>query len=350
VKVFVYEFSCAADLQQYPMARLLRAEGAAMLSAIIKDFAQLAEVEVLCLLAERVRQAPEGRRIAAQCANPGFSCHDGEEKKAIAELARAANFSLIIAPESQHILLERCRWVEDAGGRLLGPSSAAVELAADKLRLAKHLSRRNVPTPRTRLLLEHETFEDLHFPVVLKPRHGAGSQECYLVSNSAQLQKDHELRGLARPGSPDVLVQSYVSGRPASVSFLVSPYDSRALLPADQELSADGRFRYLGGRIPLEKELGIRATELARRAIQQLPGLLGYVGVDLVLGKPSDGSQDYVIEINPRLTTSYIGLRALTEGNLAEAILCAATGEEIPNVRWMSASVRFSADGIVELK
>ena len=60
-----------------------------------------------------------------------------------------------------------------------------------------------------------------------------------------------------------------------------------------------------------------------------MPGLLGYVGVDLVLGDAADGSRDYAIEINPRLTTSYVGLRALADFNIAEAMLRAANGPRL---------------------
>ena len=75
-------------------------------------------------------------------------------------------------------------------------------------------------------------------------------------------------------------------------------------------MSDDGRFVYLGGSLPLPHALASRATRLAQQAVAALPDPLGYVGVDLVLGADADGADDYVIEINPRLTTSYIGLRA----------------------------------------
>jgi hypothetical protein len=50
--------------------------------------------------------------------------------------------------------------------------------------------------------------------------------------------------------------------------------------------------------------------------------------VDLVLGDAADGSRDFAIEINPRLTTSYLGLRALARGSLAAALLRAVRGDE----------------------
>jgi predicted ATP-grasp superfamily ATP-dependent carboligase len=115
------------------------------------------------------------------------------------------------------------------------------------------------------------------------------------------------------------------------------------LPPCRQLLSDDGRFHYLGGECPLSDNLAARAQRLAARAVGMVPGLRGYVGVDLVLGDAADDSRDQIIEINPRLTTSYIGLRTLAGGNLAKAILAAAMGHALPNMNWKPGRVRFTA-------
>ena len=46
----------------------------------------------------------------------------------------------------------------------------------------------------------------------------------------------------------------------------------------------------------------------------------------MILGPDEGGSTDFVIEVNPRLTTSYIGLRAMTQQNLAAAMLNLCAG------------------------
>ena len=48
-----------------------------------------------------------------------------------------------------------------------------------------------------------------------------------------------------------------------------------------------------------------------------IPGLWGYVGVDLVIGD----NGPVVLEVNPRLTTSYIGLSRSIGHNVAELLL-----------------------------
>ncbi len=86
-------------------------------------------------------------------------------------------------------------------------------------------------------------------------------------------------------------------------------------------------FKYRGSRVPFDHRAKKRALELACSAVNLIPGLGGYVGVDLVLG------EDLVqlIEINPRLTTSYIGLRQVAQLNLAQVIWNASRNSALPD-------------------
>ena len=143
-----------------------------------------------------------------------------------------------------------------------------------------------------------------------------------------------------------MILQEFVPGRAASVAFLCGPAGNVPLAPVYQTLSDDGRFKYLGGELPIPEELAARAVKIAQRAVDCVPGLLGYVGVDLVLGHAADG--DRAIEINPRLTTSYVGLRALADFNIAEAVLRAAGGVPITEFEWKPGRVRFFPDGGME--
>jgi predicted ATP-grasp superfamily ATP-dependent carboligase len=145
----------------------------------------------------------------------------------------------------------------------------------------------------------------------------------------------------------ELMVQPYTPGFAASVAFLAGG-GQRFVLPAvEQRLSGDGRFRYLGGRLPLPENLDCRARRLAERAVECVEELYGWFGVDLVLGDAENGSDDAVIEINPRLTTSYLGLRRLARFNLAEMMLAVVTGSPTPPREWESEIIVFHADGRV---
>ncbi len=252
--------------------------------------------------------------------------------------AADADFSLVIAPEFDGILEERCRWTVESGGRLLGPSPALVRLAADKLDLYRHLRGRNVPTPATWPVDQ----EPSHFPIVWKPRDGAGSQATFLLTSLDDRMEAEKNVRQERPGAA-MLAQEFVDGLPASVAFLIGPRQRQALQPCSQLLSGDRRFEYRGGRTPLPLDLAARAVSLATAAVDAMIGLQGYVGVDLILG--AEPPADRIIEVNPRLTTSYIGLRRLADFNIAEMLLRVVRGEMLPALAWRLGAVEFTPDG-----
>jgi predicted ATP-grasp superfamily ATP-dependent carboligase len=216
----------------------------------------------------------------------------------------------------------------------------------DKLALSRHLRDRGVPSPESRLFHPDEEFPPAVYPLVWKPRFGAGSQATFLVQHPQELRTCID-RARSEGWEGDALLQPLLSGMAASVAFLTGPRSCIPLLPAAQRLSDDGRFHYQGGSIPLPGELAARAVQIAARALQTICDLRGYVGVDVILGLAEDGSSDAVIEINPRLTTSYVGLRALAESNLAEALLHIAMGEDGPRLVWRPGVVEFDPDGTV---
>jgi predicted ATP-grasp superfamily ATP-dependent carboligase len=73
---------------------------------------------------------------------------------------------------------------------------------------------------------------------------------------------------------------------------------------------------------------------------------MGFIGIDMVLGHDPDGRVDSVIEINPRLTTSYVGLRVASRTNLAQALLDVADGKP-PDLSFDETPLEFDPDGTV---
>lgn len=271
-----------------------------------------------------------------------FSAEDysRDERMAFQRKAATANLTLVIAPEFGGILEERCRWVKEAGGLLLGPAPEAVRLTSDKLTLARYLETSGVRTPRT--WIDPLQTRDRPFPQVWKPRDGAGSIATIRVEQPEDVARQQGV--MATFGWEGELIgQEWVEGRPASVAFLVGRSGGVPLLPAWQTLSEDGLMSYQGGELPIPEPFATRAISLAARAIRSVPNLLGYVGVDLILGTSAEG--DRVIEINPRLTTSYVGLRALAQDNLAAMMVAFAEGGPEPEPQWREGTVRFSPDG-----
>lgn len=328
MRLFVYEWTCCTPDAPPPMRR----EGWAMLWAVLSDLQQTRWIDTVTLVHESLAQLPPGE---VQRIRDGTS-----EAERFRDLAASAEATLVIAPETDGLLLDRCRSVEAAGGLLLGPTSDAIALTTDKVSLAAWWTQHGVPTPAT---IEMHTSPP--FPVVVKPRDGAGSQATFRVCDATTWEAC--IHQASAEGFDDLIAQPFAAGQSASLAFLIGPRAKVALQPAAQHLSGDGRLRYQGGTAPLPSPLAERALTLARRAIETVPGLRGYVGVDLVLGDTAN--QDLAIEINPRLTTSYIGLRMQAETNLADAMLRIFRGEEV-ELRWRPQQVQWWPDGSIATK
>ena len=333
MQILLYEFVTgggwwSVDAARPPAGSLL-AEGRAMIRALAEDFARLPGVEVVTSRDARLPEFhPSGCRV-------DILKSAAAEWNWLASHSARADGTLLIAPETGGSLLRRCRLVEEAGGRLLSPSAAVVEIAGNKQATADWLARCGVPTPCGDLTTEPRAAR---FPVVVKPLDGCGSQGVRLIASAAEFPS-------CAAGEP-LRIEEFVPGLAASASVLCGPGGSYVLPACEQRLSADGAFTYMGGRLPLATELAARAQRLALAAAEALPQPRGYLGVDLVLGAAADGSGDRVIEINPRLTTSYVGLRALSIRNLAAAMLEVLAGDA-PDMRFADRSIEFTSDGVI---
>jgi len=122
-----------------------------------------------------------------------------------------------------------------------------------------------------------------------------------------------ELGDLSKP----MLLQRFVSGVPASVSVIVESIDMvHYLEPGQQVFDAEPFGVHLRTDFPLAPKLRERALKLAESVVNASSNAVGYFGIDMILAE--DPADDVVIEINPRLTTSYCYLREWSQENLAE--------------------------------
>ena len=293
-----------------------------------------------------------------------------EEATASEELARNADTVWIIAPECDDVLGRRLDILGSQVARPFNCSAAASRLCGDKLRLAEWLSNRGVPTPETVAATPAATASasgwtndmrgetpPILWPIVVKPRDGAGSQSTFVVSGPGLLPPPllgwETVKGFmeAEPWKGGWIAQPFLSGRSLSLAAIIRSQKDFDLLPAgEQHLSRDGRLGYCGGTIPAT-EAPVNALEtIVSSVIERMEGLSGWVGFDLLV--PDDHPDvPILIEINPRLTTSYIGYRALTGKNLARRIASGAIeGGRIQPFATASRSapVRFRADGTLE--
>ncbi|MDR3637465.1 MAG: ATP-grasp domain-containing protein [Isosphaeraceae bacterium] len=327
VRVLIHEWVTGGGLAGRPLPGSWATEGAAMRRALAREFASLPGVRVTVTLDDRV-SADDGPweivRIGA-----------GEELPLFEALAGRADYTLAIAPETGGILAERARAIRRAGGQSLGSTAEAVTLAADKLIFERHLVRQGIATPPCRVVQPADRLPEDHlYPAILKPRDGAGSLDTFLIPNAGLVPE-------AARAMETAVLQPYVPGIPLSASFLAGPSASAQLIGVGrQRIAINGaRVSYHGGELPAPRDW---LTPDVTRAVRAVEGLRGFVGVDFVYDEAN--CRATVIELNPRPTTSVVGLLSLLPpGRLARAWLGGA--DDLASLVHSQAPVTFDPDG-----
>jgi len=337
--IFVYEFLTAGGCwslgDKAPSGSLL-AEGRAMRDALARDFVAMGEVESLLLMHDGRLTEPT---LPKQQLFVASSKDDAQRH--FQRLAAEATATVVIAPEFSQLLWQRVKWAEEAGAKLLSPASELVKLASDKQRTAEHLAEHGVRVPQGISFSGMPTgFEKGLFPAVLKPNDGCGSLHVRRVKSAADFEMVDWSQAFRWR------LEEFIPGIAVSVAIIGGTTGFVCLAPCEQVLSSDGQFSYWGGRAPLPAHLAKRATTLAQSAAGVLPKMRGWIGIDMVLGSAENGASDFVIEINPRLTTSYIGLRRICKQNLAQVMWQAAAGETV-ELSYKAGRIEFLSDGAI---
>jgi predicted ATP-grasp superfamily ATP-dependent carboligase len=328
-----------------------------MRTALVADLAAIDGLEIATTTDPRfLRPAPAGVTVVS--VGPGSA-------RVPAELMRWADAVWAIAPESDGCLARLVRLVERRGKTLLGASARAVRGASDKAALARRLSRVGIAHPATIVLSDRtdlrEAARRLGFPLVVKPRYGAGARGVSLVRSTRELCSAVSAArrvNASLTSRRTVLLQSFVPGVAASVCLVANGRHAVALAVNSQRVRLGSGAGYQGGRTPLDHPLASAAAQMAEHAcaaFQDLRGyagrglhgsagggLRGYVGVDLML--TDEGP--VVVEVNPRLTTAYLGVRASVDENVAALVLEACAGR-LPAAPAARRCVRFTATGRV---
>jgi predicted ATP-grasp superfamily ATP-dependent carboligase len=197
-----------------------------------------------------------------------------------------------------------------AGCEVLASGSPALAVARSKRATAHWLEARGIAAVATRAL---EAPPAPATAWVVKPDDGAGAVDTVLVNDPAALaQRRREAEGRG------FVVQPFLAGEPLSLSLLAQDGEAWLLSCNRQDVTViDGRFCYRGGMVGGAEARRAALAPLAARIAAALPDLWGYVGVDVIDGPEGP----VVLEINPRLTTSYIGLAESIGINPAALVL-----------------------------
>ena len=179
--------------------------------------------------------------------------------------------------------------------------------------------------------------------IIIKPLIGVDCEDIVVIEDIDDLTLD--LDKIFVPGSR-VIVQEFIEGTDVSVSLIS---DGKTAVPISLneqfvELK-DDKGTYLGGKLPFENKYKDEAFEIAKKAVESMEGLKGFVGVDLIINADEkDIYSVYLLEVNSRFTTPYVGLKEIACFNIGKTIVELIDGEIAID------DIDMSLDGEVEFK
>ncbi|MDH7594027.1 MAG: ATP-grasp domain-containing protein [Methanomicrobiales archaeon] len=240
----------------------------------------------------------------------------------IARLAPECEAGLVIAPD--HLLASFTRILEERT-RNLGCGSLNVAFCANKVKTGQILSSYGIMVP-PRLK---------RGPRVIKPIMGCGAQGVRISEGDegegefgeAYIEGEH-------------LSVSLVGGRVVGEACLYHTGEPPLVIAVNrQEIRInEGRFEYMGGETPVYPDRYDEIVSEARKAATIL-GCQGYAGIDVVVA-----DRVYVVDVNPRITTSVVGIVQVMEEELGKILIDASYGR-LPDAVHLSGHVKFTKDG-----
>jgi predicted ATP-grasp superfamily ATP-dependent carboligase len=331
LRLLVYEYVSGGGFASEPLPSGVLSEGFAMLRTLISDFKAAGHYVTATLDSRLAKLNPP---IGADCIVPVFSSREVQE--AIRRVSASADAAYVIAPETGGALQSLLANVEQTGVASLNCPASAIGKVVDKTVLYELLKKLGVPTPETITFsvtdcvaeVKRAILGRLRFPLIFKPSHDVSCCGLSVVRNESQVAG--AVGKIKRESaSKRFVAQEFIDGAAASVSLISTGSDARSISLNRQNVTIgtpDTISSYNGGLVPFDHPLRHSAFAVAEKIVKSFRNLKGYIGVDLVLTE----DEAVAIEVNPRLTTSYIGLRRVVNFNVAEAIVNAVSKRKLP--------------------
>ncbi|MFM9878033.1 MAG: ATP-grasp domain-containing protein [Rhodoglobus sp.] len=247
--------------------------------AVIRSLLRRADLEVFAAdmdgWASGLYLVPaDRRRVVHPAVAEGFV--DG-----VRELVASDGIDIVVATVDAELRPLASRRAE-LGAVLAAPSLDTLETCLDKWMLAQRCEGR-VRVPTTALLTAESIARDWDFPVIVKPRSGAGSRGVRLVSNRQEL--------VAIGADESLIVQENLPGEEFSVDVFAAP-DGHVVAAVPRSRARVDSGVSIAGYTVHSSEL-----ESTAAAVAEAIGLVGVANVQL---RYDTAGVAALLEVNPR--------------------------------------------------
>lgn len=310
MKILVFEYITGGGFNRQELPDSLAGEGSLMRNALLDNLMRINSLDITVMRDWRLEELPGVDNVIIRPE------HDVIEE--FVRLVKQADLVWPVAPEFDGILQNLCQKVEALGKILLTSASTAVAVAGNKFKTYELLKRHRISTVPTRML------DNSYSPGewMIKPVDGVGCSDSYVIANRQDFAR-LELRKDA------YIIQPHLQGAKTSLSCLFKQGSGWLICANLQCFEFINRQYHLAEIVVNHHPDPGLYQPLIIEIARALPELWGYVGIDLI-----ENDQTWVLEINPRLTTSFVGIYDALGINIAEAVLRLLHGDPVLNPRY----------------
>jgi predicted ATP-grasp superfamily ATP-dependent carboligase len=342
-RIFIFEFVSGGGFNKVNIPISLFCEGFGMLRSVTQDFKSIG-FEIYTLLDYRIHHLSTMLRIDNFIKIKRKDNYLEQFKIFVKE----CEYAFIIAPESKNILYKLTDIVKNNNKILLSTNLEGIKIGSSKINTFKFFRKNKIATPRTYLIplkkdnLDVEfiigKFHELKKPIVIKPDDGVGAESIYCFEKKSQIKDFFQNFKQRIESGRRYILQEFIEGTDLSISLINTSSSRNFRTKSPYILSINSQnidiknpnyiSQYFGGITPIRnhQKISIELTKILENI--DFSQFTGYFGIDLIKSKDS---RFFFIEINPRLTTSYIGIRNVINQNPARLILDSKLNELKPN-------------------
>ena len=302
LKILIYEYITGGGLINEDLSSNLLNEAKLMVSELYKDLKELKHISFKFLLDERLEIPARSSSILIKKRNFNDMYN--------LQILKEFDLILPILPEKDLILYNYIKFLEKEKIKKVISDGKTIFSLSDKLSFYQLLRKYNLDVIPTYDIKETKLINKLK-KIIVKDRYGVG---CSYVKF---YNKPQEVKFSLY--NNDYVVQPYIHGEPYSISAFFT-FNDFYLLTVNKQYIKFTKNNFVKLKKILVNDKGIsdpKVYYLLSRIKSILPNLYGYVGNDILVV----GETLHVVEINPRLTTSYIGLNRTLNINLFDIII-----------------------------
>ena len=188
---------------------------------------------------------------------------------------------------------------------ILGSSAEAIDMAEDRRRFEEFLAKLGIPQPPGAAITDVEealnTAQVIGYPVLVRPSYVLGGRAMEIVQNADEIVRYVAAAAEAAPGKP-ILIDKYLEGREVEVDAICD--GEQVLIPGIME-HIERAGVHSGDSMAVYPPISLTDDEIHHvvdytQRIGIALNVQGLMNIQYVIVRSEQGSEVYVLEVNPR--------------------------------------------------